>query len=442
MRQIWIMPNPKRLWSASLRQKLNRRSFLQVASVAAAPLILPGRIWSAETGPNAKIILGFIGTGTQGRGLMGGFLRKKNVQVVAVCDVDKTRRDDTKARAEKYYAEQTGSNYKGCDTYSDFRELLARKDVDAVVIATPDHWHALIGIAAAEAGKDIYCEKPLTQSIKEARALVNAVRRNNRVFQTGSMQRSSREFLRACELIRNGGLGKLEKIEVGVGGPPVPCDLPAEEAPEGLDWDMWLGPAPSRPYNSVLSPRGVHDHFPLWRNYSEYGGGGVTDWGAHHFDIAQWALGMDESGPIEIIPPENKDAKSGVKLLYANGVPVHHGGNGVTFYGSEGKLLVNRGKFEPSPESLGEKPLPENAVRLYKSTDHHADWLNCIATRNKPICDVEVGARTVTVCHLINLAYQHHAHMKWDPAKEQFVGGTGDPKWLDIPHRTPWSLKG
>lgn len=436
------MPNPNRVRSASLQQRLNRRFFLQVASAAAAPLILPGRIWSAEPGPNEKITLGFIGTGTQGRGLLGGFLRKKNVQVVAVCDVDKTRRDDTKARAEKYYAEQAGSNYKGCDTYSDFRELLARKDVDAVVIATPDHWHALIGIAAADAGKDIYCEKPLTQSIREARALVNAVRRNNRVFQTGSMQRSSREFLRACELVRNGGLGKLEKIEVGVGGPPVPCDLPAEEAPEGLDWDMWLGPAPTRPYNSVLSPRGVHDHFPLWRNYREYGGGGVTDWGAHHFDIAQWALGMDESGPIEIVPPENRDAKSGVKLLYANGVPVYHGGNGVTFYGSEGKLLANRGKFEPSPESLGEKPLPENAIRLYKSTDHHADWLNCIATRNKPICDVEVGARTVTVCHLINLAYQHHAHMKWDPAKEQFVGGMGDPKWLDISHRDPWSLKG
>ncbi len=430
------MPKPK----SPRKPQLNRRSFLQSASLAAAPFILPGRIWAADVKPNDKIGLGVIGTGKQGRDLMGGFLRK-SAQVVAVCDVDKTRRDDAKARAEKYYSEQAGSNYKGCDTHKDFRELLARKDVDAVVIATPDHWHALIGIAACDAKKDVYCEKPLTQSIKEARALVNAVRRNDRVFQTGSIQRSSREFLRAGELVRNGVLGKLEKIEVGVGGPPVPCDLPAEEAPEGLDWEMWLGPAPSRPYNSVLSPRGVHDHYPNWRNYREYGGGGVTDWGAHHFDIAQWALGMDESGPVEIIHPGGKEATSGVKLVYGNGVPVFHGGDGVTFHGAKGKLMVNRGKFQPTPESLGEEPLPDNAIRLYKSTDHLNDWLTCIRTRKKPICDVEVGARTVTVCHLINLAYRYHASMKWDPAKEQFVGGTGNPEWLDVPHRASWSLK-
>jgi predicted dehydrogenase len=425
----------------SFQQRVSRRSFFKIGAIGSAPFILPGRLWAAERAANEKIGLAFIGTGTQGRGLMGGFLRHKEVQVLAVCDVDRTRREDTKRRAEEYYSKQAGIDYKGCDAYNDFREVLARKDIDSVVIATPDHWHAPIGIAAANAGKDIYCEKPLTQSIAEARALVNAVRKNKRVFQTGSMQRSSREFHRACELVRNGLLGKIEKIEVGVGGPPVPCDLPGEEQPEGLDWNLWLGPAPERPYNSVLSPRGVHDHFPAWRNYKEYGGGGVTDWGAHHFDIAQWALGMDASGPIEIIPPEDKNAGHGVKMIYANGVPVHHiNGNGVTFYGTEGKLYVNRGKFEPTPESLGEKPLPENAVKLYKSTNHFGDWLKCIETREKPICDVEVGARTVSVCHLVNLAYLNDAHLKWDPAKEQFTGGTGNPKWLDIPHREPWTI--
>ncbi|MGZ8920003.1 MAG: Gfo/Idh/MocA family protein [Limisphaerales bacterium] len=438
-----MQKNKPELAVSKKRQNLNltRRSFLQAAALGSAPFILPGRLWSAETAANEKLNLGFIGTGKQGRDLMGGFLRREQVKVVAVCDVDKTRRDDTKRRAEEFYAKQTGSTYKGCDTYNDFRELLARKDIDAVVIATPDHWHALIAIAAANAGKDIYCEKPLTQSIKEARALVNAVRKNQRVFQTGSMQRSSREFHRACELVRNGRLGKLEKVEVGVGGPPVPCDLPAEEQPKGLDWDMWLGPAPKRAYNSVLSPRGVHDHFPNWRLYKEYGGGMVTDWGAHHFDIAQWGLGMDDSGPVEIIPPEDKNATHGTKLVYANGIPVFHtNGGGVTFYGSEGKIFVTRGKFEATPESLAEAPTPEDGIRLYKSSDHFNDWLKCIRSREKPICDVEVGARTVSVCHLVNIAYLNDAHLKWDPAKEQFVGGTGNPKWLDIPHRDPWQL--
>jgi predicted dehydrogenase len=429
--------------SPSIRvSNLSRRTFLKAAALGSAPLILPGRIWSAETALNEKLQMGVIGTGKQGRDLMGGFLRREQVKVAAVCDVDTTRREDAKRRVEEYYGKQAGSTYKGCDTYRDFRELLARKDIDAVVIATPDHWHALIGIAAANAGKDIYCEKPLTQSIHEARALVNAVRKNERVFQTGSMQRSSREFHKACELVRNGRLGKLEKVEVGVGGPPIPCDLAGEEQPEGLDWEMWLGPAPKRPYNSVLSPRGVHDHYPNWRLYKEFGGGMVTDWGAHHFDIAQWALGMDASGPVEIIPPEDPKATHGTKIVYANGVPVFHtNGGGVTFYGSEGKIFVTRGKFEATPESLGEAPLPENAIKLYKSNDHAGDWLKCIRTREKPICDVEVGARTVSVCHLVNIAYLNDAHLKWDPAKEQFVGGTGNPKWLDIPHREPWNLR-
>src|SRR5438046_136803 len=276
-----------------------RRQFLKstAAAAAAVPFLLPSRLWAAETRPSDRLTLGFIGMGTQNRGLMGEFLKKKETQTVAVCDVDTTRRENAQKTVENFYAKQTASGaWKGCRAYGDFRDLLARKDIDAVVIATPDHWHAFIAVAAAKAGKDIYCEKPMAESIHEARAMVKAVRKNKRVFQTGSMQRSSKEFRTACELVRNARIGKITRVEVAVGGPGKWCDLPAEMEEPGLDWNMWLGPAPLRPYHSELSPRGVHKHFPNWRLYREYGGGMVTDWGAHHFDIAQRGLGMDEGG--------------------------------------------------------------------------------------------------------------------------------------------------
>ena len=436
-------------------KNLSRRSFAKttLAAAAAAPFILPSRVWSAETKPNDRLTLAFIGNGTQGRGLMGGFLAKKETQTVAVCDVDTTRRENAKKIVETHYAKQNEASYKGCDTYKDFREVLARKDIDAVVIATPDHWHSFIAISACKAGKDIYCEKPLTESIHEARALVDAVRKNKRVFQTGSMQRSSKEFRTACELVRNGKIGKIKTIEVSVGGPGIPCDLPEEKMEPGLDWDMWLGPSASRPYHSELSPRGVHTHFPNWRRYREFGGGMVTDWGAHHFDIAQWGMGMDESGPVEIFPAAEAKATHGVRYVYANGTEViHKDGNGIWFYGSEGKIDVNRGKFEmylgdtrkaDTPgdcEALIKEYLQEGSMRLYNSGDHKTDFLACIKSRKPPICDVEIGARTVTVCHLVNLAYYHGEHMKWDPKKNQFAGGTGKKEWLDVFQRDQWKV--
>ena len=437
-------------------QHSSRRSFLKstVLVTAAAPFILPSRIWSAAVKPNNRLTLGFIGMGTQGKGLMGGFLGRKETQTVAVCDVDTNRREDAKKRVDDFYAKQTDAgNSKGCAAYSDFRALLIRRDIDAVVIATPDHWHAYIAIAAAKAGKDVYCEKPLCQSIHEARAMVNAVRKNKRIFQVGSMQRSSKEFRIACELVRNGTIGKVQRVEVQIGGPGKWCDLPTEEDESGLDWDMWLGPAPERGYHSELSPRGVHKHFPNWRNYREYGGGMVTDWGAHHFDIAQWGLGMDESGPVEIIPVDKPDAQEGVRLIYANGVEVQHkSGNGVWFFGTEGKLFVNRGKFalwrgeqqkakEASEcDAIAREYLTNAKIRLYESKDHKADFLSSIRSRQKPICDVEVGARTVSVCHLVNMAYHHGQKLKWNPKREQFTGGTGNKEWLDVPHREPWEI--
>ncbi|MEY2465970.1 MAG: hypothetical protein QOD03_491 [Verrucomicrobiota bacterium] len=437
--------------------RFSRRQFLKTTSILAAgsPLILRSNLWGAESKPSNRLTFGFIGLGKQGRYLMNDFLKRSEVQVVAVCDVDTTRRENAKKIVEDAYAKKSGqSSWKGCDAHNNFTELLARKDIDAVVIATPDHWHALIAIAAANAGKDIYCEKPLCQSIHEARAMVSAVRKNKRVFQTGSMQRSMREFRVAVELIRNGVIGKIQKIEVAVGGPGIPCDLPAETDEPGLDWNQWLGPAPMRAYNSILSPRGVPDIFPRWRSYREYGGGAVTDWGAHHFDIAQWALDMDSSGPVEIFPATEPNAQSGVRLLYANGVEVVHiSGNGVTFYGSEGKLYVNRGKFELTIgsakkadsthqlDAIAAEYLNGKSVKhVYTSDDQKTDWLQCIRNRKQPITDVEIGARTVTVCHLVNLAYYHGQHLKWNPRREKFTDGTGDPKWLDVSYRGPWKL--
>ena len=424
-----------------MRTHLNRRQFLKTTSLAAlsTPLVISAA--TPRKDANERITMGFIGTGKQGGGLLHNFLNHPDTQVLAVCDVDTTRREHFGKAVDEFYRVKGNTEFKGCTQHKDFRELLGRKDIDAVVIATPDHWHAYIAVMACNTGKDIYCEKPLSLTIHEARAMVNATRKNDRVFQTGSMQRSSKEFRKACELVRNGRLGKIKQVIVDVGPPSVPCDLPEETMEPGLDWDMWLGPAPMRPYNSILSPRGVHDFFPNWRNYREYSGGAMTDWGAHHFDIAQWGLGMDDSGPVEIIPPEDPKATRGVRFLYANGVEMIHGDSGgVLFIGTEGKILVNRGKFEATPTALGEDPLPDNAIRLYNSYNHGKDFLDCMRSRKRPICDVEIGCRSVTVCHLGNLAYWHHRHLKWDPAKEQFIGDPEANQWLDRPKRGPWKV--
>lgn len=281
--------------------------------------------------------------------------------------------------------------------------------------------------------------------------MVKAVRRNDRVFQTGSMQRSSREFRKACELVRNGRIGKIQEIYISIGGPSKWCDLPEEPMEPGLDWDFWLGPAPMRPYNSVLSPRRdpqkvVHQHFPNWRNYREYSGGGMTDWGAHHYDIAQWGLGMDESGPVEVRPPDGKDMRR-LTFTYANGVKMYHGGLegygfGVVFVGENGKICVDRGRFKAEPETIEETPLTDKDIRLYSSNDHLQDFVNCIRSRQKPICDVETGCRTVTVCHLANLALWNKRALKWDPAKEEFIGDAEANGWRDRERRAPWQKMG
>ena len=421
----------------------DRRGFLKGAAAAAVafPAVVPSTVLGrGATAPSDRITMGFIGIGRQGEGHVRGLANNRDVQVLAVCDVYKKFRG---VALEHVRSGQGGSKAAGtrsaCADYNDYYELIARDDIDAVLIATPDHQHALPVVAAARSGKDVYCEKPLSLTIPEARAMVDAVRRYGRVFQTGSQQRSGREFRTACELVRSGYIGEVKEVWVGVGGPSRDCHLPGESVPDGLDWDRWLGPAPRRPFHSILRPP-HNDHFPNWRSFRDYSGGGMTDWGAHHFDIAQWGLGMDETGPVEIIPPDGKDVKH-LTYRYANGVVMkHRSPGGITFIGTEGRVWVTRGQITSTPKSILRTQLKPGDVHLYRSRGHHRDWLECIRTRKRPICDVEIGCRSVSVCHLGNIAYWLKRPLKWDPAAERFVGDDLANRMLTRPYREPWHL--
>ena len=406
-----------------------RREFLKKTGAAglALPYILTSNaLGQGETPPASdRIALGAIGVRNQGGGLLKG--NAKNT--VAVCDVDQS----ILAGAKKTVEEATG---QPCAAYSDYRAMLERDDLDAVVIATPDHWHALTTIHACQAGKDVYCEKPLTLTIAEGRAMVKAARENECIVQTGSQQRSSNNFRLACELVRNGRIGKLERIAISIGDPSEEQYFPEQPVPEGLDWDRWLGPAPWAPYNSE---RCSGSYGGGWRRVREYSGGMTTDWGAHHFDIAQWGMGMDHSGPVEFFPPGGEFKY--MTSRYANGVIMERrSGNGVEFYGTKGSIYVNRGKLSSKPANIIKEPIGPDEIHLYNSGNHHANWLDCIETRRRPICDVEVGCRTISVCHLYNIAYWLKRPIKWDPVKEEIIGDEEASRWLVRPMRAPWHL--
>jgi len=305
-----------------------RRSFLKKASIASAPFILPSHIWSAkgDTSPNNRINIAIIGPGKMGRGHAHKLIRNPRAQITGFAEIADIRTKHTKELIEKHYSQNTpGDKWKGLKITNDYLELLDDKSLDAVLIATPDHWHGEATIRAARAKKHVYCEKPISLTIKEGRAMANAVKENKIVFQTGSQQRTEYggKFRRTVEMIRSGAIGELKKIRVCVGNPPVACDLPTEPTPEGIDWDAWLGPAPMRGFNKILCPDDVHNHFPAWRRYREYCNGALADMGAHHFDIGQWAMDADNTGPVKIIPP--KEGTKELKLIYANGVEVIHG---------------------------------------------------------------------------------------------------------------------
>jgi len=428
------------------RTNIHRRRFLATAAAGlAAPFILDPHIHAKDRqghGPNGRINLGFIGIGMMGRGHLQGFLGNRAVQVVAVCDVHRVRLQDAVERVHRAYAEERRSGtYRGCAALGDFREVIARRDIDAVVIATPDHWHAIPAILAARARKDIYCEKPLSLTIAEGRAMVRAARENNIVFQTGSQQRTEYNgyFRKAVEYVRSGRIGRVRTVRVGVGGPAKPCDLAAEQTPEGVDWEMWNGPSPARAFSHVLCPPDIHNHFPAWRNYREYAGGGLADMGAHHFDIAQWALNMDTTAPTEIRPPERGD--TGLRFVYANGIEMFHGGpSDCTFEGADGRIDVGRSGIRSTPASILQTPLTERDFHLPNvGNNHRQNWLDCVRSRQRPVADVEIGARSAQICQLANIGYQLRRALRWNPEREEFVDNAAANRLRSRENRTPWN---
>jgi predicted dehydrogenase len=425
--------------------RLNRRRFLAAAAGAAAPFILDPRVHAKDRqgqGPNGRINVGFIGMGIMARGHLGTLLGNARVQVVAVSEVHRLRLQDAVDRVHRAYArDRKAGTYRGCAAFNDFRELLRRQDIDAVVISTPDHWHAIPSILAARARKDVYCEKPLSLTIAEGRAMVRAAREHDVVFQTGSQQRTEfgGRFRKAVEYVRSGRIGAVRTVRVGVGGPARPCDLPAEQTPEGVDWEMWNGPAPARAFNSTLCPNNIHNHFPAWRAYREYAGGQLADMGAHHFDIAQWALNMDHSAPTEIHPPERGD--TGLRFVYAGGIEMFHGGrSGCTFEGADGTIYVDRDRLESTPAAILEQPLGARDFRLPDvGNSHMQNWINCIRSRQRPVADVEIGCRSAQVCQLGNIGYQLRRVLRWNPEREEFVRDDEANRLRSRENRAPWN---
>lgn len=447
---------------------LTRRAFIGRAAAASAAgfafNIVPASVLGAEgrPGANSRINIGCIGTGNQGTNDMRALLNDERVQVVAICDVNRESagywdggvagRDPARKIVEEFYAKKAGAgSYKGCAAHIDFRELLAKKEIDAVLIATPDHWHAIPTVEACKAGKDVYCQKPLSLTISEGRAMSDAVRKYNRILQTGSQQRSDQKFRKACELARSGLIGKLTSVKVGLPGGwsdygKTGSRKKPEPVPEGFDYNMWLGPAPEAPY----APARCHVNF---RWILDYSGGQVTDWGGHHPDIAQWGMNTEKTGPVEIrnakgvFPPDelwNTATQYSFDCVYENGLVMNVSSKnrmGVTFIGSEGTVYVNRGTIETTPESLMTAEIPEKH-QLYKSNDHFRNFIDCVLSRKETIAPAETAHRSITISHLGNIAMRlNRSSLKWDPKNEKFVNDAEADKMLRRQYRAPWKLE-
>jgi predicted dehydrogenase len=429
------------------RRQFLRKSAKAVLGAVAVPAIMPGSVFgiNGTVAPSNRIVMGFIGVGGQGtRGMAGGiwapeggFIGRKEVQGVAVCDVNANNRNNARAIINR----KNGND--DCAVYGDFRELLARKDIDAVLIATGDRWHPLISMAAAKAGKDIYSEKPMSVTIQEAKTLRETINRYGVVYQLGTQQRSSYSFRFACELVRNGHIGDVKEVIVAVGGTPgirVPA-LPAEPVPDYLDYDMWLGPIPWRPYNSQFVGG--------WMAFRDCSGGEMTNWGAHHFDIAQWGLGMDDSGPVEIIPPDAKEIKT-ITYRYANGAVMTRDpermrqicgqDNGVVFIGTKGQVAVWRYEVRTWPEGLIRHKTGSGEIHLHECDNHHTDFLNSVRNRTKPGSNVNIGCRSITTAHLGNIAYELGRPLKWNPVREEFENDDEANRMQFRQMRSPWHL--
>lgn len=416
-------------------KEISRRTFLKASLFGAAGVMLTPDLLKAAQLRNASagtLKLGFIGLGQQAMSLLSGFIRLKDVEVVAGCDLYDIKRQRFQKRVSQYY--RNANKSVKVDLYEDYKDLLNRSDIDVVVIATPDHYHALIAIEACKAKKDIYCEKPLTFTIKEGRALVKAVRKNGVVLAVGSQQRSDNNFQHAVRMCQEGRIGKINKIYAYVGAPPTPYNLPKQECPAGLNWEKWLGPLDKRVhYNSELDPiisiePEVNEQlWGAWRWYKETGGGFTTDWGAHMFDIAQWGIGMDGKGPVEIIPAGYKGTEY-LTFKYDNGTVMTEQPydeaktKGVKFFGETGWISVTRGGFAASDKALYPSAAGNSAVNYETQEGHYANFIQAVRKRKDPIVPVETGHSSCTCCTLGNIADDLKVPLKWDYKMEKFVG--------------------
>jgi hypothetical protein len=399
---------------------LGRRTFLKAtAGAAALPLFIPGSVLGKDgaTPASDRIVMGGVGIGNMGRGDQGQFLRRNDVQYVAMCDVKKNVRDRSKGGIDKKYGN------KDCKVYNDFRELIARTDIDAVHCATPDHWHALVVIEACRNGKDVYCQKPETKTLREGRLMVEAARRYNRVVSGGS-QRVLQDYRGVVNPCWGGDKGKIKSINVNVGPMPMECNKKAEPIPAGFDWDMWLGPAPWAPYHPHRCSGSYRINGTCWRSFKDYSGGGMTDWGAHHFGGATFAIDVREIEPVEVII-KNEKGKKFATCKYANGKMIHHNHPG------QGNMHVIG-----SNEKVAAKPVPK-----YAGTGGiYGDFIDCVKTRKRPFRDIEFAVHTITVCHLFIIAYQLDRSLKWDTVKQQFVDDAEANRMVDVSRREPWVL--
>lgn len=450
----------------SVSSRMTRRRFLRraaaVSGAIAAPWIIPSSALGAggTVAPSERITVGVIGNGMMGRGHVAWCLGTRAVQLLAVCDVDRVRREESKNRAEQTYAaERAAGTYRGCAAYNDYRDLLVRPDIDAVLIATCDHWHALQAIDAARAGKDVYCEKPITLTIEQGRTLVKTMRRYGCVFQTGTQYRSMPAIRHVVGFVRAGGLGKVKSAFTLWGMFPENPPLPAEPVPDGLDWNLWVGPAPWHDYNRRYHENPMPGVVP-WAFCEDFGAGAVTHSHSHSADVVQYGLGMENSGPVEIIHPSTKEFPT-MTCRYANGVLHHlvggwnvvksvykavpptarlHGGFGGVFVGERGWLCAAYpGRIEGGPETVFAE-MKLGAREISGANDHHGIWLDCIRARRHPSADEEIGHRAASLGHLVILAHKLERSLKWDPDKEEFIGDDEANRLRSRAMREPWRM--
>jgi len=432
---------------------ITRRSFVKgIAAAIAAPHIIPASALGRDgtVAPSNRITLGFIGTGEHGVGRnLRRFLAEPDAHVLAVCDVDSTPREGAKRIVEKHYAEaMSKGTYKGCAAYNDFREIVARKDIDAVMNSTPDHWHVIPAVMAAKAGKDVMCEKPLTLTVAEGRVLSDTVKRHNRIFQTASENRSVDVYHRMCELVRNGRIGKLKKMRVTLprGHSIRPASMEFGPPPKGFDYDMWLGQAPKAPYCAAR----CHWNF---RWILDYSGGQLTDWGAHIIDLAQWGNNTEHSGPVEVegkgVFPKgglyNTATDYNINYKYANGVELNVSSSqpGIRFEGTEGWIdnLGWRAGLRANPKSLLDSKIGPDEIHLYTCPGgEQRNFLDCVKSRKPCYAPAEIGHRTITIAHIGNIAMMLGRKLKWNPETERFVNDPEADKMLSRPMREPWKL--